>query len=95
MEINVNPLDVSPRTEPGTAALTDVIRMTDEQPPVRIVAGALAHLARHMETGCPRASSLAILLLDKVANDSEADTHLRRHARQLVEVLEREDGEIH
>jgi hypothetical protein len=60
------------------------------QPPARMVAGALAHLARHMETGCPRAGYLAAMLLEQVANDPEADTHLRRHARELVEVLERE-----
>jgi uncharacterized protein (UPF0147 family) len=69
--------------------------LNDEQPPARLVAGALAHLARHMETGCLRASSLAILLLEKVANDTQADAHLRKHARELVEVLEREDAETH
>lgn len=69
--------------------------LNDEQPPARLVAGALAHLARHMETGCPRASSLAILLLEKVANDTQADAHLRKHARELVEVLEREDADLH
>lgn len=71
------------------------LALNDEAPPARLVAGALAHLARHMETGCPRASSLAILLLDKVANDVEADAHLRRHARELVEVLERDDVDVH
>lgn len=65
---------------------------TLEQPPARIVAGALAHLARHMETGCQRSAYLAAMLLEKVANDVEADDHLRRHARELVEILER-DGE--
>lgn len=69
--------------------------VNDELPPARMLAGALAHLARHMETGCPRAASLAILLLDKVASDPEADAHLRRHARELVDVLEREDTETH
>lgn len=69
--------------------------LSDEAPPARLVAGALAHLARHMETGCARSASLAILLLDKVANDPEADAHLRRHARELVEVLEREDADVH
>lgn len=67
----------------------------DEVSPARLVAGALAHLARHMETGCPRASTLAILLLDKVANAPNADAHLRQHARDLVEVLEREDSGMH
>lgn len=63
-----------------------------EQPPARMVAGALAHLARHMETGCQRSAYLAAMLLEKVANDAEADDHLRRHARELVEILDR-DGE--
>lgn len=63
-----------------------------EQPPARIVAGALAHLAKHMETGCPRSAYLAAMLLEKVANDAEADDHLRRHARELVEILDR-DGQ--
>ncbi len=61
-----------------------------EQPPARMVAGALAHLARHMETGCARAGHLAALLLDQVANDAEADAHLRTHARELVEILQRD-----
>ena len=61
-----------------------------EQPPARMVAGALAHLARHMEAGCPRAGHLAAMLLDQVANDPDADAHLRAHARDLVEILERD-----
>lgn len=61
-----------------------------EQPPARMIAGALAHLARHMETGCTRAGHLAAMLLDKVAGDPEADSHLRAHARDLVEILERD-----
>jgi hypothetical protein len=61
-----------------------------EQPPARIVAGALAHLARHMETGCPRSAYLAAMLLERVANDPEADDHLRRHARELADILDRD-----
>lgn len=57
------------------------------QSPARMVAGALAHLATHMETGCPRAAYLASMLLEQIANDGEADDHLRRHARELVEIL--------
>jgi hypothetical protein len=60
-----------------------------EQPPARMVAGALAHLAQHMETGCPRAAYLAAMLLERVAADPEADAHLREHARELVDILER------
>jgi hypothetical protein len=62
----------------------------DDAPPARMVAGALAHLARHMTTGCPRASELAALLLERVAADADADPHLREHARELVDILERE-----
>lgn len=64
----------------------------DAQPPARMVAGALAHLAQHMETGCPRSAYLAAMLLGRVAADAEADPHLRAHAGQLVDILER-DGE--
>ncbi len=63
---------------------------TNDVPPARIVAGALAHLARHMETGCQRSAYLAAMLLEKVANDPEADDHLRRHARELFEILDRD-----
>jgi hypothetical protein len=58
-----------------------------------MVAGALAHLARHMETGCQRSAYLAAMLLERVALDPDADDHLRRHARELVEILDR-DGEL-
>jgi len=58
----------------------------DGQPPARMVAGALAHLAKHMETGCPRAAYLAAMLLAQVADDREADAHLRAHARELVDI---------
>jgi hypothetical protein len=63
-----------------------------EQTPARMVAGALAHLARHMETGCQRSAYLAAMLLERVALDPDADDHLRRHARELVEILDR-DGD--
>jgi hypothetical protein len=67
---------------------------TLEQTPARMVAGALAHLATHMETGCPQAGYLAAIVLARIAADPEADAHLRRHAQQLVDILEaeRSDG---
>jgi hypothetical protein len=64
----------------------------DEPPPARLVAGALAHLARHMTTGCPRAAELASLLLERVAADADADPHLRAHACELVDILERDQA---
>ncbi len=69
-----------------------MIEPTSAQPPARMVAGALAHLAKHMETGCPRSAYLAAMLLEQVANDPEADAHLRAHARELVEILERDEA---
>lgn len=62
------------------------------QSPSRMVAGALAHLATHMESGCQRAAYLAAMLLEQVANDASADDHLRRHARELVDILERDEA---
>lgn len=73
--------------------MNEVLHVTEyasEQTPARTVAGALAHLAVHMETGCPRAAWLAAMLLERVAADPDADSHLRNHARELVEILERD-----
>lgn len=67
-----------------------IAEFANEQPPARMVAGALAHLAVHMETGCQRAAMLAAMLLERVATDPDADSHLRNHALELVEILERE-----
>lgn len=60
--------------------------------PATMLAGALAHLARHMETGCPRAASLAALLLGHVATDTGTDVGLRTHARELVDILEQDSN---
>lgn len=60
--------------------------------PANTVAGALAHLAHHMETGCQRSAHLAAMLLDRVASDPEANAHLRRHARELVDILESDEA---
>jgi hypothetical protein len=66
----------------------DALAGTQEHTPARMVAGALAHLATHMSSGCPRAGYLAAMLLEKIASDTEADDHLRRHARELVDILD-------
>lgn len=57
--------------------------------PAHIVAGALAHLSAHLDSGCPRAARLAALLLDHVAADHDADAELRHHAADLAETLHR------
>lgn len=68
----------------------DKLNTHQAQAPARMLAGALAHLATHMESGCPRAAYLAAMLLEEIATDPQADSHLRRHARQLVDILERD-----
>lgn len=57
--------------------------------PAYVVAGALAHIATHLDSGCPRAARLAALLLDRLAADGEADALLRHHAADLAEALHR------
>ena len=66
-----------------------IAEFASEQPPARMVAGALAHLATHMSTGCPRAAMLAAMLLERVATDPDADSHPHSHAREQAEILER------
>ncbi|MRD71827.1 hypothetical protein GH865_00965 [Rhodocyclus tenuis] len=58
--------------------------------PAHLAAAALAHLATHMQTRCPRSAALAVMLLERLAVDERADAHLRAHARQLADVLERD-----
>ncbi|MES2880037.1 MAG: hypothetical protein V4713_16620 [Pseudomonadota bacterium] len=70
--------------------MNDLDTARHAQPPARMLAGALAHLAKHMESGCPRAAYLATMLLEQVIADPQTDPHLRHHARQLVEILERD-----
>ncbi len=60
--------------------------------PAHIVAGALAHLATHLDSGCPRAARLAALLLDRLAEDDDADVELRHHAGDLAAALQRSTG---
>lgn len=62
----------------------------DEQSLARLVTGALGHMAKHMETGCPRAAHLSAMLLERVASDPQADAHLRAHAREMIDILERD-----
>ena len=60
-----------------------------QQPPVHILAGVLAHLAQYLENGCPRSAYLAALLLEQIATAPGTDAHLCRYAQHLVETLER------
>lgn len=55
-----------------------------------LVVGALVHLARHMQTGCPRSTALAIWFLARIAQNDAADEHLRGQAQALMEILERD-----
>ena len=53
----------------------------------RILTGALAYLALHMEGGCPRSAYLASLLLNRIADDPQNDTQLRSEAQRLAETI--------
>ena len=54
-----------------------------EQLPDRMLAGALAHLAQHMESGCRRAAYLAAMLLEQIASDPRTSKHLKQHTLQI------------
>ncbi len=62
--------------------------------PAHLVAGALAHLSAHLESGCPRAARLAALLLDRLAADGDTDSQLRHHAADLAETLHRTEAKV-
>ena len=57
--------------------------------PAHLVAGALAHLAAYLDSGCPRGARLAVLMLDRLAADGDADVDLRQHAGDLAAALKR------
>lgn len=59
-----------------------------EQLPDQMLAGALAHLAQHMESGCRRAAYRAVMLLEQIASDPRTSDHLRQHTWQLIDILE-------
>lgn len=54
----------------------------------RIVSGALAYLALHLEGACPRSAYLATLLLNRIACDPAYDSELRRQSRLLAELID-------
>ncbi|HRD35363.1 MAG TPA: hypothetical protein PLR02_14050 [Rhodocyclaceae bacterium] len=51
-----------------------------------LLAGALDHLSRYLQTGCPRAAELAHLLLDRL-NDGSLDQELATSCAHLDETL--------
>lgn len=78
-------------SRPPEAPRMNIIKVErNAQPPTHLLAGALAHLAQHMETGCPRAAYLAAMLLERIAVDPNAEPYLRAHARELIDILERD-----
>jgi len=66
----------SPCSNPGEEALHNLI------------AGALEHLACHLQSGRPRSAMLSAMLLDRLARDTQISAALSQHARHLCEVLE-------
>ena len=58
--------------------------------PVVALAGALAHLAQLLESGCPRSAYLAALLFSRLDVEVSDDSPLGPPLRQLIDVLERD-----
>lgn len=58
----------------------------------RILSGALAYLALHMESACPRSAYLASLLLQRIADDPDNDAQLRHQAHLLAETIDAGGG---
>lgn len=85
-----NPVKISLLRAPDSPRMNLLRVERNAQPPTHLLAGALAHLAQHMETACPRAAYLAAMLLERIAVDPNAEPHLRAHARELVDILERD-----
>jgi hypothetical protein len=57
----------------------------------QLLAGALAQLAAHLGSTCPRAARRASLLLAQIAADSSTDAQLRLQADALRVILD-DDG---
>lgn len=81
---------VQPCRMPSTLIeqIIGVVRVGFEQQQMRMVSNALSQLAKHMENGCPHATYLAEMLLERVSADPAGDVHLRAQARKLVKLLE-------
>lgn len=58
--------------------------------PTQLIAGALAHLATHLETACPRAAHRARLLLEQIAAQHGSCEALHEPAAVLSELLDRD-----
>ena len=74
--------------EHAASATMPVTASGDADSLAALITAALAYLAQHMQTACQRSGALAAMLLERLANDTRADVHLRQHARQLAEILE-------
>lgn len=64
---------------------------SDSVRPSRIMSGALAYLALHMESACPRSAYHAALLLNRIASDAGNDTLLRYRAQILADLIKTGD----
>lgn len=64
---------------------------SDSVGPSRIMSGALAYLALHMASACPRSAYLAALLLNRIASDADNDSQLRYQAQIVADLIEAED----
>lgn len=67
---------------------TQTLHAPNTRSSTQLVAGALAQLAAHLGSSCPRAAHRASLLLAEIAADTAADAQLRLEADALRDVLD-------
>lgn len=74
----------------ATLDTTNTYPAGDKPAPTQLIAGALVHLATHLETACPRAAHRARLLLAELAACRGSCEALREPAVALSELLDRD-----
>lgn len=56
-----------------------------------LIAGVMEHVACYLQSGSAQAAHRAVLLLQRLALDSETDQALRAHAEDLAEAILNQD----
>jgi hypothetical protein len=54
----------------------------------QLIAGVLEHFACYLKTGSKQAAHRAVLLLERLALDPDADAGVREYGQELAETIE-------
>lgn len=60
--------------------------------PAQLIAGVMEHVACYLQSGSGRAAHRAVLLLERLALDSDVDEAMREHAQDLADAIYRLPG---